>query len=141
MQLPQPSPEDGEIISCDLPWGHANPSPSSDHSTWQASSSTGASSASSRDVNPSYTTNTTVELPLDDPSMLFFLTKGSFASGAIRFVASEPGQGGRARHDFAVVDVVLGYWNEDHRKYAKICSLKKSNGAYGLGIYVSEAVS
>lgn len=125
----EPDPRDGHPLSCYLSWDKTTSSAGSpinfpdddDEDTW----------------DPPLTATTSLTLPIDEASTLFFHSTGSQAVGRIEFVASEEGLDNA---DEAVVDITARYWNPDVWESAKICKMKGHDG-HGLGIYVSRAVS
>ncbi|KAG8901229.1 hypothetical protein FRB99_005470 [Tulasnella sp. 403] len=83
---------------------------------------------------PPYSAKTTFTLPSNVP-LLYFLSKGSFASGNIRFVYSE--EEGSDEERPVQGEIVTRYWSLAARNNVNICTLSKEEGSYGLGIYTA----
>lgn len=78
---------------------------------------------------PPYTSSVSFTLPANT-DLLYFLSRGSLAYGAVRIEAVS-GSG-----DDVPVDVEVRYWTESALERATVCKLEKDDGnAHGVGIF------
>lgn len=78
---------------------------------------------------PPYTSSVSFTLPANT-DLLYFLSRGSLAYGAVRIEAVS-GSG-----DDVQVDVEVRYWTESALERATVCKLEKDDGnAHGVGIF------
>ncbi|KAG9017743.1 hypothetical protein FRB93_004554 [Tulasnella sp. JGI-2019a] len=88
-------------------------------------------------ADPPFIAGTSLTLSLEQIRLLYFLSKGSFSRGTIRFVTSylEPPPDIAHEPLGAIVDISVRYWSNQARGKVNICLLRKEEGAYGVGIY------
>lgn len=74
------------------------------------------------------------DLPVDSDA-LYFLSRGSLASGSVKVgVGIEGG-------DKVAVDVVVSYWSSSALERTTVCELQRTDGQHGIGIFVRDPIS
>lgn len=87
-------------------------------------------------TTPPYWSRTDFTLPALAP-LHFFFARGSLASGLIKIKLAGPNDEDDSEQIHGTV--VTHYWSIQARDRANLCTLKKEEGSYGFGIYVSGA--
>ncbi|KAG9017822.1 hypothetical protein FRB95_011310 [Tulasnella sp. JGI-2019a] len=108
-----PHGADGEILTCDLGWKTA-----------------------AATVNAPYATKTSLTLPIEEATTLFFHSSGANTEGNVHIVAADPSSG--ARKDVAVVDIEVKYWDPRAWESTSVCTLKRQEHQFGVGIYTHD---
>ncbi|KAG9017824.1 hypothetical protein FRB95_011312 [Tulasnella sp. JGI-2019a] len=106
----EPSYSDGEVLSCHLGWDYGSMS-----------------------TNAPYTATASVTLPIEEATTLFFHSEGSNSQGRLNIVTADPASG--VREDVAVIDIKVKYWNPRAWEDSNVCTMKRADREFGLGIY------
>lgn len=132
---PEPDTADGQEVACHLPFEPLDGSSKYDY-PWAAPPppsevTTVPEGKAIFAAFPPYASRTKFELPANNVSLHYFLSRGSLAAGIIRFVPGnyldpEPGITG---------EIITRYWSLAARDRANICTLRKDEGAQGVGIF------
>jgi len=120
-----PTRDGEEVVTCHLPWESAESNAVPFFQNMAGSA-----------WDPTFAVQTTVSLPIEDPSSLFFNSRGRATSGRIHVVAADPASK-KAKEGFAMVDIHVQYKGHQAFEEVDVCMLKKQKGEYGIGIHVS----
>jgi hypothetical protein len=74
------------------------------------------------------------ELPVSSDA-LFLLARGSLAHGSVSILADSNDGGDKVK-----AEVVISYFTQEARDRAKVCSLQRTPGSNGVGIFVSSRI-
>lgn len=136
--IPEPSSSDGQTVACHLPFEPTIYSPDYGF-PWPLEVNDTAGSPpkipqgeGAVALYPPLESRTTFQLLASAP-VLFFLTKGDLGEGKITFkVADDSSQA----PNVVTGEIITRYASIAARNRANICTLRRDEGSFGLGIYV-----
>ncbi|KAG9017823.1 hypothetical protein FRB93_004634 [Tulasnella sp. JGI-2019a] len=80
-----------------------------------------------------YAATASITLPIEEATTLFFHSGGSSSQGQLTIVTADPATG--ARGNVAGIDIKVKYWNPRAWRDSNVCTMKRAERDFGLGIY------